>query len=1673
MSTMKTLSAQKNINHISLGGSSLTAESKPKNDLVIFDSQIDNYQQLVSGVKAGFEVIAIDRVGNAIGQITEILSNRSNINSIHIVSHGQEAALKLGSTELNIHNLETYSSQLQQWGKALSKSGSILLYGCNIAAGESGIKFIQKLSEITGANIAASNNLTGSATLGGNWELQITTGQINAEIAFEKAVLESYTSVLATLAAEEFKNSTVIGPWIYGVGNTLTPPPGLTAGSTPNPNGVIPALGGDPEGQGTLRLTSNVGNQAAFVIYNNPISATEGLRITFDFFAYKGDGADGISFFLIDGTATPTKAGGFGGSLGYAQNTNSGSLGILGGYLGVGLDEYGNFSSVVAGKQGGISNNPSDRLPDAVGLRGRESIIPTENYKFLGYGLLSNTLTGVSIGIDNTSAQSRTDANTKRTVQVTLFPTTSATPNRLTVALDLNSNGTFDAGETLIDIPNLEAVNGAVPRTFKFGFAASTGGSTNIHEINNVVVESIDPPTLVADVSIVKKGPVFATPNSTITYTITSTNNGPNSAESVLIQDPLPDGLNFVSADNGGSFDTKTRAVIWPAIPILANGASQTRTITATVPGTLGTVLTNTAYSTSSTYDPNLANNNSSQPISQVSTRIVAASADLVTTKTKTGGTTTAAPGEKLTYTISTVNNGPSTAANVTVTDSIVPNLTGVVLSNGGVYDRDTGIVTFGPATSLASGVTVTNTVSFIAPASGSVSNTARSTSPTADPTPGNNEVTVTTPLTPAPTPNQPPLANNANSSLGPNSSKLVTGLGGSDLEGPIASYTINTLPPADQAVLFLGDPANGGVAVTPGQVLTPAQLQQLFFFTTGNFTGANFTYSATDNSGAISPAATATVAGLIAPTPPTPAPIPVPIPTPTPVPIPTPTPAPVTTPTPAPTPTPTTAPTPTPTPTPAPILGNQPPVATNVNFSTPPNSTALVTGLGGTDADGSIAFYTITTLPSSNQGLLFLGDPANGGVAVTAGQVLTPDQLQQLFFQATGDFTAANFTYSATDNSGATSPATGTVSGFLPGPNQPPIATNANFTIPPNTTLVRGLGGTDPDGTIVSFTITSLPPSNQGVLFLRDPANGGVAVTLGQVLTPAESGQLFFFATDNFTGANFTYISTDNSGASSPASATVSALLVPTPTPTPTPAPIPAPIPTPVAEPDIDCGCEPLVGKPGINFLLPTQPPAISFKRPISQLGDGQTVRGTDNNDFIQDRNGNQKIIGFKGSDLLLGEDGADEIYGNEDNDTIFGNISTDIVYAGKQNDLIFAGKDNDWIAGELGSDTLLGDRGADTILGDTGQNNSESPDDARDLIFGGEGADVINGNEGDDTIHGGKGNDIALGGKNNDLIWGELGSDTLFGGTGDDSLFGGKRDNRAQDFQGRDLLYGGDGNDLLNGQESDDTLISGKGNDRVYGGKGNDLLFGQLGSDTLYGNEGIDTILGDSGSSSPVGDTGEQDLIFGGAAGDIIGGGNGDDTVQAGKGNDWVWGGKDNDLIFGERGNDSDDGNDTIYGDRSDNKGVSVGSTDQQDCINGGAGDDLLYGNEGEDTLNGDAGNDTLYGGKDNDILFGGEGDDWLFGGSGDNTLSGGVGSDRFILGANGLNTILNFEAGIDKLVLTGGLTFQQLKFTATQNGTLLQVAGTTQVLANLVGGIGAIGSSDFLSNLLRAEG
>jgi hypothetical protein len=103
--------------------------------IAFIDSQVEDYQSLIAGVKPGTEVVILDQNKDAIAQITEILACLTNIDSIHIVSHGAPGSLQLGKTRFSEDNLEDYSQQLQQWRSAFTDSADILIYGCNVGSG--------------------------------------------------------------------------------------------------------------------------------------------------------------------------------------------------------------------------------------------------------------------------------------------------------------------------------------------------------------------------------------------------------------------------------------------------------------------------------------------------------------------------------------------------------------------------------------------------------------------------------------------------------------------------------------------------------------------------------------------------------------------------------------------------------------------------------------------------------------------------------------------------------------------------------------------------------------------------------------------------------------------------------------------------------------------------------------------------------------------------------------------------------------------------------------------------------------------------------------------------------------------------------------------------------------------------------------------------------------------------------------------------------------------------------------------------------------------------------------------------------------------------------------------------------------------------------------------------
>ncbi len=180
--------------------------TKHISDSVIFvDSSVSGYQNLIEYTKPGSEVIIINSEENGIQKITQALAQREGITSVQIISHGGEGEIQLGTTLLNRATLQDYSEQLQEWRQALTAEADILLLGCNVAAGEVGKDFIAQLSQVTGADVAASEDVTGNAKLGGDWDLEAQTGNIESSLAISEAAQQNYTNLLK-LKAQYFND---------------------------------------------------------------------------------------------------------------------------------------------------------------------------------------------------------------------------------------------------------------------------------------------------------------------------------------------------------------------------------------------------------------------------------------------------------------------------------------------------------------------------------------------------------------------------------------------------------------------------------------------------------------------------------------------------------------------------------------------------------------------------------------------------------------------------------------------------------------------------------------------------------------------------------------------------------------------------------------------------------------------------------------------------------------------------------------------------------------------------------------------------------------------------------------------------------------------------------------------------------------------------------------------------------------------------------------------------------------------------------------------------------------------------------------------------------------------------------------------------------------------------
>ena len=167
-----------------------------RNEIVFVLDNLSDWQTLVAGLPTGVEVHVLDAKGDGLKQMVSLLEGRTGLDAIHLFSHGSDGALQLGSFSLNAGTLQTYADDLTRIGRALNADGDILLYGCNVGAGETGVNFIGKVAQLTGADVAASDDLTGAGAQGGNWVLESVTGVISAGGVVDQVTQSNYAGLL-------------------------------------------------------------------------------------------------------------------------------------------------------------------------------------------------------------------------------------------------------------------------------------------------------------------------------------------------------------------------------------------------------------------------------------------------------------------------------------------------------------------------------------------------------------------------------------------------------------------------------------------------------------------------------------------------------------------------------------------------------------------------------------------------------------------------------------------------------------------------------------------------------------------------------------------------------------------------------------------------------------------------------------------------------------------------------------------------------------------------------------------------------------------------------------------------------------------------------------------------------------------------------------------------------------------------------------------------------------------------------------------------------------------------------------------------------------------------------------------------------------------------------------
>ena len=239
--------------------------------VLFIDSRVQDAATLLQGVDADVTVVFLSPDQDGLAQIADFVSQNPGVASVQIVAHGFDGNLWLGNSFLDSAALIAHSADLARIGQGMTADGDILIYSCNLAAGDEGQAFVSNLAALTGADVAASDDRTGDAGQGGDWELEITSGSIQSNNVLSSQGMDNYNLSLATLTVTSNADSgagtlrnnitaAVAGDTItFNAGMTVT----LSSGQLTISKNLT--IDGDLDNNGTADVTINANHTSRVI----------------------------------------------------------------------------------------------------------------------------------------------------------------------------------------------------------------------------------------------------------------------------------------------------------------------------------------------------------------------------------------------------------------------------------------------------------------------------------------------------------------------------------------------------------------------------------------------------------------------------------------------------------------------------------------------------------------------------------------------------------------------------------------------------------------------------------------------------------------------------------------------------------------------------------------------------------------------------------------------------------------------------------------------------------------------------------------------------------------------------------------------------------------------------------------------------------------------------------------------------------------------------------------------------------------------------------------------------------------------------------------------------------------------------------------------------------------